>query len=185
MLILRLVVAASCLGALLTSDAQAQRDFAPGVLKVIQPEISGRDTQSLPMTLPGLDGELSPEDYTPNFPAKTETLFSQTRQVIFYRDVWQHEFSFLGLRQMTIQATDESGQLQNRNIWYLVYRVRNVGAAITHKEITDPNTGRVDIEPVTESAQPAPYTVSNLCFGHFVRNGGVQDPETGMYAEVS
>ncbi len=186
MFMLRLVLVTLCLGAFLTSDAAAQpRDFAPGVLQVIEPKIDGRDTHSLPMPLPGLDGDLAPEDYTPNFPARTETLYGQTRQIIFYRDVWQHEFAFLPLRQLKIPSTDELGRVQQRNVWYLVYRLRNVGAAITHDAVTDPNTGRTDYVPRTEGGIPADYTLSNRFFGRFILNGWVQDLETDMYSEVT
>ncbi|MGI9516392.1 MAG: hypothetical protein ACR2NP_05080 [Pirellulaceae bacterium] len=184
MFMLRLALAAICLGVCLSGDAIAQREFAPGVLKVIEPKIDGRDAATLPMPLPGLEGDLAPENYVPNFPARTETLYGQTRQIIFYRDVWQHEFAFLGLRQMKVSATDENGQVVERDVWYLPYRIRNVGAAITHTPVTDPNTGRVDYVPNTETGQPADYTLSNRFFGRFTLHGWIEDAETGMYTEV-
>ena len=53
----RLVLAACCVAALFTTSAQAQKSFAPGVLKVIKPVVNGRDAHSLPMALPGISQE--------------------------------------------------------------------------------------------------------------------------------
>ncbi len=162
------------------SDVAAQRNLAPGVLNVIAPEIDPRDAHSLPMPLPGLE---APE-YTPNFPPKTATLHGQTQHIVFFRDVWQYEFAFLGLRQLTIETQNTAGQTRDRNIWYMVYRIRNTGAAISHERVEDPKFGHVDYVQEQNPEQVDPVTLPNRFFGRFILEGWVQNTSTGLYTQV-
>ena len=106
------------------NSAGKPKPFAEGVLKVIKPDLDARDSYSLPMPLPGLNAT----DYSPNFLPKNSTLYGQTRNIVFFRDVWQYEFSFLGLRQVEVNG---------KNVWYLVYRVRNTGATLTYQQVKE------------------------------------------------
>ena len=109
-------------GGFLYGEAVAQRKLADGVLNVIAPEIDIRDTHSRPMPLPGLVAE----QYVPEVFPESETLYSTTRQVTFFRDVYQYEFAFLPLRQMELESVTPQGQPRKVNVWYLVYRIRDV-----------------------------------------------------------
>ncbi len=183
----RLVLAACCVAALFTTSAQAQKSFAPGVLKVIKPVINGRDAHSLPMALPGISQEYidQAEKTQWNTIDDTDTLRGQTRSVIFHRDVWQHEFSFLPLRQLNVTAANLSGELRAKNIWYMVFRVRNVGANVSHELIEDPKFGTIDYEPQQNVKSLDPITLSDRFFGSFQLSGWVQDPDTGEYRELT
>ncbi len=76
------------------------------------------------MPLPGLNVK----EYDPNFSPKQDTLYGQTRNIVFFRDVWNYEFAFLGLRQIEIQG---------RNIWYMPYRIRNTGATLSYEQVKE------------------------------------------------
>jgi len=183
----RLVLAACCVAALFTTSAQAQKSFAPGVLKVIKPVINGRDAHSLPMALPGISQDYIDQAEKTQWHTvdDTETLRGQTRSIIFHRDIWQHEFSFLPLRQLNVTASNLSGEVRERNIWYLVFRVRNVGANVSHERIEDPKYGTIDYEPQQNVEKLDPITLSDRFFGSFQLSGWVQDAETGEYREIT
>lgn len=167
--------------ALVNSNVSAQKKFAPRVLKTIAPEIDGRDVHSLPMVMPGLEVSKFDANYVP----KPETLYGQTRNTVFHRDVFQHEFSFLPLRQLNVTASDLDGRIRDKNIWYLYYRVRNVGAYVNHKKVVDPKHGHVEMVAQYDPDDVDPNVMSTRFFGSFELRGWVQDTETGMYTEKS
>ena len=111
-----LASAATCFG------SQQPKPLAPGVLKVITPTIDARDTYSLPMPLVGLDSK----PFQPNFAPILDTLHGQTQNVVFFRDVWQYEFGFTGLRQAQLPLRTVNGTV-NQNVWYMIIRIRNTG----------------------------------------------------------
>lgn len=106
------------------------KTLAPGVLKVFAPEIDARDTFTVPMVLP----DLKANEYQGNLIAQAETLRGSTRDIVFFRDVWQLEFATLGLRQIKLSFKAPDGAVQNRHYWYLVYRVRNLGKSLSYDE---------------------------------------------------
>ncbi len=120
-----------------TSTVLAQngqpKPLAPGILKVIPPETDVRTSFSLPMPLPGLDAT----EYQPNFASRKHTLYGQTRNIVLYRDVWQYEFGFTGLRQAKFTQKDAQGKLKTLNIWYMIYRIRNVGKSLTYEKVKE------------------------------------------------
>ncbi len=103
------------------------KPLAPGVLKTIPLDMQVRDSYSYPLALPGL----AANKYEPQFLTDSETLFGSTKAVILYRNVWQYEFSFMGLRQMSIRGEDG----QNVNVWYMIYRIRNFGNSFTYDQV--------------------------------------------------
>jgi hypothetical protein len=126
---------ASALGLLiaLCSTAFAQvdlgnggRSLAEGVLKVVPSALNARDTFSLPTQMP----ELVTKPYQPKMRSTKETLHGLAQRVVFFRDVWEYEFAFTGLRQANI-AVGGSPQ----NVWYMVYRVRNLGKSLSFEEV--------------------------------------------------
>ena len=117
------------------ADAQGRRpkELAPGVLHVIPAVPDARDSFSLPMSLPGL----TTQEWDPNFATVQETLHGQTQAVILYRDVYQYEFAFLGLRQMRIEVPVGDGGQKGQNVWYLPYRIRNTGKSLSYERVKE------------------------------------------------
>jgi hypothetical protein len=76
-------------------------------------------------------------EWSPEFMAASRTLYGMADDVKFHRDVWSLEFSFKPLRMMYVDVPQPSGKMQRKLIWYLVYRVRNTGEALTTVEEPD------------------------------------------------
>ena len=178
----RCLAAVICFGVFgITSQLHAQsqpRAFAAGVLKTVPTELDPRDTHSLPMPMPGIEAR----EWTPNqFPVE-ETLIGKSRQVTLYRDpVWELELSFLPLRQEKIKLPSASGGLENSDVWYLVVRVRNMGSAMTYKDVRVPGTDHIKrqlqydkpVDPATINFVP-----------RFVLRGWVEDEVAGNYKKL-
>jgi hypothetical protein len=105
-----------------TVRSQTIRKLAPGVLTVISPEPHEEETFHGPITL-----SVSQLDWAPNFTAKTETLRAKTANVTIRHNVWNLEFAFKPMRMVYIDIPQPTGKMQRKLIWYLVYRVRNLG----------------------------------------------------------
>ena len=115
------------------------RELAPGVLKTIPTILDVRDSFSLPMPLPGIDAQ----PYQPQTLPRQVTLHERSRRVVLFRDVWQYEFSFTGLRQLSQQVRLSDGRIAQDNIWYMVYRVRNLGKSLGFEQVKEnPNFDR-------------------------------------------
>lgn len=161
------------------TPAWGQRPLAPGVLKVIPAEIDQRDAHSLPMSVPGL---VAPS-YIPEVFPETDTLHASTRQVVMFRDVYQYEFAFLPLRQIKVNAINTAGDNRQVNVWFLPFRVRDVGATITHESFQDPKFGFTDSEPKAGVDQLDANVLHKRFFGNFVLTGWVQTYENGPGGE--
>ena len=109
------------------------RVLAPGVLKRIPIDLNPRDMFSIPRPLPGL---LKVKEFTPKSISKNETLHGQSRRVMLLREnVWQYEFAFTGLRQANLKIPTSDGRLLDRNVWYMVYRIRDTGKTMTFDQV--------------------------------------------------
>ena len=108
------------------------KKLAPGVLKQIPIDLNPRDMFSIQRPLPGLKAN----PFTPKSIPKQQTLYGQSRRVMLLRDnVWQYEFAFTGLRQAKLKMPLADGRLVNRNVWYLVYRIRDTGKTMTFEQV--------------------------------------------------
>ena len=97
-----------------------------GVLKVIAPAVVDGETFTDSYEL--IDVRKIPGiDYTPNFEPKSQTVFEKAKQVSLRRSVWALEFSFKPVRMLAVDVPQPEGKMKKRLVWYLVYRVRNLG----------------------------------------------------------
>lgn len=115
------------------STAQGQeapriRAIAPGVLTVIEPQLEPSETLNV-HDLVEIRADKS-LDWKPEFLAPSRTLFNMAKDVQFDREVWGLEFAFKPLRMIEVDVPQAGGRVERKNIWYLVYRVRNTGAAL-------------------------------------------------------
>jgi hypothetical protein len=163
------------------SAAQTKpRDLAPGVLKVVPLAVDTADSQSLRMPLPDLDAKV----YQPNSFSGAETLSGRTRDVVLFRDVWQYEFAFLGLRQIELDVPVSKSAVARKNVWYLVYRVRNVGKTVSYDRITDQLVKTEQHEIVYDRSEVDPSTLPGRFFPLLTLVGWVHSPQTGKYQRV-
>jgi hypothetical protein len=130
--------------ALVAATAQAQdpagdaSPFAPGVLTTIEPELDRVDTVSVHDLV-----ELRANEALRWTPSKwltwasatsaptNRTLFEMAQNAAFAHDVWCLEFSFKPLRMIEVDVPQDNGRAQRKQIWYMVYRVRNTGAGLS------------------------------------------------------
>ncbi|QDU26958.1 hypothetical protein ETAA8_20420 [Anatilimnocola aggregata] len=107
-------------------QAQSRR-LAPGVMTTITPAPQEhemydgpRPLTEIPVTIPGLD-------YKPHLRPKSATVFEQAKASTLRRTIWNLEFSFKPMRLVEAEIPQANGKLQRKLIWYMVYRVRNLG----------------------------------------------------------
>ncbi len=103
------------------------RKLTPGLLTVVRSE--PRDGEMF--TGPGNLLDLETVDFKPNFDPKTDTLHERVKSVVFQRPIWNLEFAFKPLRLQEVDVPQANGVYQKKVIWYLIYRIRNVGKALT------------------------------------------------------
>jgi hypothetical protein len=147
---LRLVgLVAALLAAPLGTPSMAQEDpaaapqFAAGVLTTISPEVDAVDTVSIHDIV-----ELRADEQLQWTPSKwlkwdsatsaptNRTLYEIAKDAAFVQDVWCLEFAFKPLRMIEVDVPQASGRAQRKQIWYMVYRVRNTGVGL-HGEVAD------------------------------------------------
>jgi hypothetical protein len=108
--------------------ADDQADLvARGVLKVVPPEPLEEELSSGPLELYEIRKGIAGLEYTPNFEAKSDTVFEKAREVVLRRPVWHLEFSFKTMRLIEVPTPVAGGKVEPKKVWYLLYRVRNLG----------------------------------------------------------
>jgi hypothetical protein len=109
------------------APAARPRQLSPGVLTVISPERKDGETSIGPTPLVEITVGIPDLDWTPNFEPKSQTLLERAKRVHFRHPVWCLEFAFKPLRMIEIEIPQPSGAMQRKQVWYMVYRVKNIG----------------------------------------------------------
>ncbi len=117
----------------LTLQAQQVRRLAPGVLRVIPPEPQEEETFHGPITIE----PLTQLNWTPNYTPETQTVRQKASRVVVRQNVWNLEFSFKPLRMVHVDVPQPTGKMQRKLVWYLVYRVRNLGNHLAPVPVED------------------------------------------------
>lgn len=120
-----------------TGGPSPGRMLAPGVLTTITPEPLEAETFTKPIPLVELQANLQGLDWTPNYLPKSEVLAEKAKTVVLRRTIWNLEFSFKPLRRLYVDIPQPTGKMQRKQIWYMVYRVRNAGSEMRPKENVD------------------------------------------------
>ncbi|MCE9629601.1 MAG: hypothetical protein K8S94_02620 [Planctomycetia bacterium] len=128
----RAVVAVLCL-ALVQGAARAAaadpagfRRLAPGVLTVIPPDRTADDTLLRTDLLEITKGQADLE-WTPKMAASNTTFVARARGREYPRDIWCLEFAFKPPRMLDVDVPAADLRMRRKQIWYLLYRVKNVG----------------------------------------------------------
>ena len=103
--------------------AKKQRKLGAGVLKVIPPEILPEETRTYLPTIKGFNSDA----FKPETSPITTTINAQTKNIVLRREIGCLEFSFTSLQIKVIEVPQPSGKMQRKTIWYLPYRIRNLG----------------------------------------------------------
>jgi hypothetical protein len=120
------------------------RPLAPGVIVSIAPEEEPAETYSGPRPIVEIVKGIPNLEWTPNYDPETNTLQAKASSVVFRRTVWGLTFEFKPVRMIEADVPQPSGRMQRKQIWYLVYRVKNQGYAL--RPVQDGVT--YDVEPV-------------------------------------
>ena len=146
-------------------DGQAQtiRKLAAGVLTVIPPEPLEQETFQGPIPL----ANVSKLDWTPHFTPKTQTLREKSAQVILRHNIWNLELAFKPLRMVYVDIPQPTGKMQRKLIWYMVYRVRNLGGHLNPVPAEDKTHKPEPVDEVLNIGASQPSN-SVRFFPHFV-----------------
>ncbi|MEE2639608.1 MAG: hypothetical protein VX768_03200 [Planctomycetota bacterium] len=123
---------------------KSQRKLGRGVLKVIPPEILPEETRTY---FPKING-FNPEAFKPETAAISATSNSQSRNIILRREIGCLEFSFTALQVRVIEVPQPSGKMQRKTIWYLPYRIRNLGSHYSPQVLDDTTRAKFKQEKV-------------------------------------
>jgi hypothetical protein len=115
------------------------KPFAPGVLTTIDPAPQPEEMFSGPAPLVEIPVAIPDLAYDPMLNPKSATIAERAKTVTLRRAIWNLEFSFKPMRMIEVDIPQPNGRLQRKLVWYLCYRVRNLGKAthIKPKETTE------------------------------------------------
>ena len=109
-----------------TAAEDGFRTLAPGVLTVVPPDRSADEAVPRGPLLEITEG-LKDLRWTPARVAGSTTLTARAERLEYPRDIWCLEFAFKAPRRMAVEVPAPDGRMRRTTVWYLVYRVRNVG----------------------------------------------------------
>ena len=112
---------------LLSQEPSAKPLIAPGGLTVIPPYI---DYESVANRAPITELLESLPDFEPEL--QGDVRFDKSiwaKEIRVVRDVWCLQFSFKPVRIIEVDIPNAEGTFDRKKVWYLVYNVKNLGAA--------------------------------------------------------
>ena len=136
------------------ASAQARsRPLATGIVTSIPPTPVAEETFSGPLPLVEVPANIPDLEYTPNFAAKSSTVFERAKSVTLRRGIWNLEFSFKPMRLLPVDVPQPTGRMQKKLIWYMVYQVKNAGGHLAVKE--EKRLFQDTVEEITYKVEPA------------------------------
>jgi hypothetical protein len=112
-------------------------EFAPGILTTIKPEPQDEEMFSGPRPLVEVPIAIEGLEYDPKLNPKTATVFERAKVATLRRTIWNLEFSFKPMRMIYVDIPQPTGKMQRKLVWYMVYRVRNLGGHIRPEEVVE------------------------------------------------
>lgn len=104
------------------------RRLAPGVETTIPTPVDPHDTVTyhniVELLAPSVVADL---DWTPTFISPTKTLRALATNRDYRSTTWYLQFTFKPLRVVQVDLPADNGRLARKTVWYMVYRVKNVG----------------------------------------------------------
>jgi len=145
-----LVVIAAGNGKTSAADApKGYRKLGPGVETTIPAEPNPRDTVT-DHDIVEIQSAGQQLDWTPETQSSSTTLKVLTKDIPFRRGVWYLQFTFKPLRMINVDMPLADGKMDKRLIWYLVYRVTNLGQHLEAEPEGGKNQSVTANEPTTE-----------------------------------
>lgn len=116
------------------------RKLADGVLTVVPADRTTDDALQRADVVEITQGQADLA-WQPHLAPATATFVERGRSREYPRDIWCLEFAFKPPRMLDIDVPADSLRMRRTRIWYLVYRVRNVGG---RRLLTEPAEGLVE-----------------------------------------
>lgn len=108
------------------ADPEGFRRLASGVLTVIAPDRATDNALVRADLLEVTEGQADLQ-WTPKVAAANTTFVERARGREYPRDIWCLEFAFKPPRMLDVDVPEADLRMQRKRIWYLLYRVKNVG----------------------------------------------------------
>jgi len=140
---------------------QGFRRLAPGAVTVIPADKTTDDALQRADILEITKG-LASLAWTPEMAAANTTLVERSRGREYPRDIWCLEFAFKPPRMIDIDVPADDARMQRKRIWYMVYRVRNVGGRrllMAEDEAGQPDPAKRRTEPFEAPVRFLPHFV--------------------------
>ncbi|MFM8252914.1 MAG: hypothetical protein ACKOBW_15065 [Planctomycetota bacterium] len=157
--------------------ANRPRPLPPGLLTVIPSTAEKREAFTDQIPLLELMAEAKDLEWTPNFIAKSETLLEKAKSQVVRREIWNLEFAFKPLRRINVDIPQPSGKMQRKQIWYMVYRVKNTGKDLRPKAQKDETYDHLTFDSETVSADQRRFLPQFVMHGRVLLEGKYQTKE--------
>ena len=136
------------------AEPAGYRTLAPGVLTVIPADSSADDPLQREDIL---EITRAQKAWTPLQAPQGETLVERAKNRTFLRDVWCLEFAFKSPRMIDVDIPTTEFRMNRKRVWYLLYRVKNVGGRRT---LIDPEDAtRLSTQPFQQPIRFVPHFV--------------------------
>ncbi len=160
----RVLLAVLCASGILSAAApqasaaqpSGYRTLGAGVLTVIPADRSGDDALQR-ADIPEITLGRSDLAWEPKQAPVGATLVGRGHVIDFPRDIWCLEFAFKTPRQIDVDIPARDLRMQRKRLWYLLYRVKNVGARRIVMEEGD--STRLKSEPLQKPVRFLPHFV--------------------------
>jgi len=137
------------------------RALAPGVLTVIAADAAVDDAIQRGPLVEVTKGQQSLA-WVPKRAAPNTTFVELARRLEYPRDIWCLEFAFKPPRQIDVDIPAGEGRMRRATVWYLVYRVKNVGGrklVIGKNDEGQPDPAQRAVEPFETPIRFLPHFV--------------------------
>ncbi len=162
--LVRSVLVIASLGAVAVAegaDPPGFRRLAPGVLTVIPPDTTTDDALQRADLLEITQGQAALA-WVPQMAATNTTFVERGLGREYPRDIWCLEFAFKAPRMLDVDVPAAEARMQRKRIWYLLYRVKNLGGR--RLLMADGDGGEAD----PAKRRPETFAAPFRFFPHFV-----------------
>jgi hypothetical protein len=153
-----IAISAAALPALAADAPKGYRKLGPGVETTIAADPNAQDTVTTHDVVE-IQAAGKKLDWTPETQSSSETLKVLTKDIPFRHGVWYLEFTFKPLRTINVDMPLADGKMSNRLIWYMVYRVKNLGQHLEAEPAGDKNKTLAANQPMTDDIYFRPQFV--------------------------
>ena len=143
------------------ADPPGFRRLAPGVLTVIPPDTTTDDALQRADLLEITQGQATLA-WVPQMAAANTTFVERGLGREYPRDIWCLEFAFKAPRMLDVDVPAAEARMQRKRIWYLLYRVKNLGGR--RLLMADGDGGEAD----PAKRRPETFAAPFRFFPHFV-----------------